>query len=299
MYKRSIKINLSIILLSLLFIHSAVADSERLELRWELDGFSNPESVVYDPKLNHLYVSNVNGGPNDKDGNGFISIVSMDGRIINEKWITGLNGPKGLAISGRTLYAADIDELVAMDIETGRIINKYKVEDAKFLNDVTAAPNGDIYVSDMLMNRIHLLADDEFTIWIESTELESPNGLLALDNDIIVGSWGNMTDGFATEVPGHLKRISIQDKTITSIGDGSSVGNLDGVEVDKDGNFYVTDWKNGKLFQIMHTGEVAVLLELNQGSADHELIIKKDLILIPMMKENKLFAYKIRHKRNL
>jgi sugar lactone lactonase YvrE len=296
MLARNLRFNLSFLLLSFVLINSAVADSKNLELAWELDGFSNPESVVYDPKLNHLYVSNVNGGANDKDGNGFISIVSMDGRIINEKWMIGLNAPKGLALSGRTLYTADINELVAMDIDHGRIINKYKVDDAKFLNDVTAAANGDIYVSDMLANRIYLLSGDDFTIWIESDELEAPNGLLAQGNDIILGSWGKMTDGFATEVPGHLKRISIQDKTIISIGDGSSVGNLDGVEADKDDGFYVTDWMNGKLFHIAHTGEVTVLLELTQGSADHEFIIKKDLMLIPLMKDNKLLAYKIHNK---
>lgn len=296
MFMRHKRLNFSFMLLTVFLTNSVSADSESLELAWELDGFSNPESVVYDPQLNHLYVSNVNGSPIEKVGNGFISIVSLDGRIINEKWMIGLNAPKGLAIFGRTLYTADIDELVAMDINTGRIINKYKVEDAKFLNDVTAAANGDIYVSDMLMNRIHLLTDDDFKIWLESDELESPNGILAWGNDIILGSWGKMTDGFATEVPGHLKRISIQDKTINSIGDGSSVGNLDGVEGDKDGDFYVTDWMNGKLFHIEHTGEVTVLLELSQGSADHEFILKKDLMLIPMMKDNKLLAYKVHHK---
>jgi len=296
MFTLNMRLTISFLLLSFALSNSAIADSETLELIWELDGFSNPESVVYDPQLNHLYVSNVNGSPIEKEGNGFISIVSLDGRIINEKWMIGLNAPKGLAIYDRTLYTADIDELVAMDINTGRIINKYKVEDAKFLNDVTAATNGDIYVSDMLMNRIHVLTENEFTIWLESPELESPNGLLAWGNDIILGSWGNMTDGFATDVPGHLKRISIQDKTITSIGDGSSVGNLDGVVGDKDGDFYVTDWFNGKLFHIEHTGEVTVLLELNQGSADHEFILEKDLMLIPMMKDNKLLAYKVHHK---
>ena len=105
-----------------------------------------------------LYVSNVNGGPNDKDGNGYISIVSMDGRIINEKWVTGLDGPKGLALSGRQLYTADIDALVAIDVNHGRITDRYKVEDPKFTNDLAAAPNGDIYMSDMLANRIYLLS---------------------------------------------------------------------------------------------------------------------------------------------
>ena len=279
------------LLLSIILIHSAKADPSSLELNWELEGLSNPESVIYDDKLNHLYVSNINGSGVEKDGNGFISIISLDGKMIQEKWVIGLNAPKGLAIFGRTLYTSDIDELVAIDINSGRIINKFKVNDAKFLNDVTANKNGDIYISDMLLNRIHLLTEDNFSIWIESSELEAPNGLLALEDEIILGSWGKMTEGFATEIPGHLKRISIKDKTIQSIGDGSSVGNLDGVESDDNGGFYITDWISGKLLHINSSGDVSELLDLPQGSADHEVIIQKNLIFIPLMKDNKLLSY--------
>jgi sugar lactone lactonase YvrE len=278
---------------SLLFINSSYADTHKIELLWDLDGLSAPESVIYDPKLNHLYVSNVNGSPNEKDNNGYITIVSMDGRIINEKWMINLNAPKGLAIVDRTLYVADIDELIAIDIDKGRILNKYKVDDAKFLNDVTSATNGNVYVSDMVLNRIHILSDNSFNIWIESEELENPNGLHFTEDDIIVGSWGKMTDGFATDVPGHLKRISIKTKNISSIGNGAAVGNLDGVEGNDEIGFYVTDWLGGGLFHIDTKGNVKTLLELNQGSADIEYIIKKKLLLLPMMKDNKLYGYKI------
>jgi sugar lactone lactonase YvrE len=295
MFTHNLKISVITLALSFSFINTAFADGHELELVWEISGLANPESVVFDPRLNLLYVSNVNGGSNDKDGNGYISLVSLDGRIITEKWVTGLNGPKGLALSGTTLYAADIDELVAIDVNHGRITDKYKVEDAKFFNDVTAAENGDIYVSDMLMNRIHVLAGKDFSIWLESDELEAPNGLHFTEDDIILGSWGVMTDGFATAVPGHLKRISLKTKNISSIGDGSSVGNLDGVEGNDEVGFYVTDWMNGKLFHISSTGEVKELLSLKQGSADHEFIIEKDLMFIPMMNDNIMYAYKVKH----
>jgi DNA-binding beta-propeller fold protein YncE len=282
------------ILFSLLFINSAVADSDTLEQVWELDGLTNPESVVYDPRLNILYVSNMNGAPNEKDNNGFISIVSVNGNMLNEKWIEGLDAPKGLAVYGSTLYVADIDQLVAIDIDHGRIINRYRVDDAKFFNDVDNADNGDVYVSDMVLNRIHKLSGDDFSIWIESEELDNPNGLHFTEDDIIVGSWGKMTDGFATEVPGHLKRISINTKNISSIGDGTPVGNLDGVEGNDETGFYVTDWLNGGLFRVDVKGTATKLLEFEQGSADHDLIEKKNLLVIPHMKENRIIAYKIK-----
>ncbi len=295
MVLKKMKYDICFLLLSIVLIHSVNADPSSLQLNWELEGLSNPESVIYDKKLNHLYISNVNGSPVEKDGNGFISIISLDGKMIQEKWVIGLNAPKGLAIFGRTLFVSDIDELIAIDIDSGRVTNRFKVSDAKFLNDVAVSSNGDVYVSDMVLNRIHRLTEDNFSVWLENEKLESPNGLLVIGDDIILGSWGKMTDGFATEIPGHLKRISIKDKTIKSIGDGSSVGNLDGVEMDNDGDFYVTDWMNGKLLHIEYSGEVSVLLDLPQGSADHEFIIEKSLIFIPLMIDNKLLSYTVQH----
>ena len=281
-------------LISLFIFSNAYAEKDAVKQLWQLGGFNNPESVVYDAALDRLYVSNVNGNAMDKDGNGTISIVSLDGKMIQPDWVTGLNAPKGLALFNNTLYVADIDTLVAINTKDGTISNRYEVVDAKFLNDVAADSNGNIYVSDMMMNRIHILKDGEFSIWIESDALENPNGLHFEEDDIILGSWGKMTDSFATEVPGHLKRISIKDKEIASVGDGSPVGNLDGVEGTEDTGFYVTDWMNGKLFHISREGVVTTLLELNQGSADHEYITDQNLILLPMMKDNVLNAYQIK-----
>ena len=265
----------------------------KLELLWEAQGFNNPESVIYHESSNTLFVSNVNGSPVEKDGNGYISKVLLDGTILKMQWVIGLNAPKGLAIHDNTLYVSDIDTLVAIDIPSGTITNTYKVDDAKFLNDVTASNQGEIFVSDMLLNRIYRLSNDQFNLWLESTELENPNGLHAEGDHLILGAWGVITDGFATEIPGHLKSISLQDKSITSLG-GDPIGNLDGVESDGNNGYYVTDWMAGKLFQINTNGEATLLLELEQGMADHEVLLEQNLILLPMMKNDKVLAYRIK-----
>lgn len=288
---------INILLVTLLFSLSAAsfADGGQLNEQWELTGLKNPESVVYDPKTKLLYISNVNGAPNGKDGNGFISVASLDGKMVKQEWVGGLNGPKGLAISGNKLYVSDIDTLVEIDIPKAKITNSYKVNDAKFFNDVTASPHGDVYVSDMAMNRIHKLNNDDgdFSIWLESSDLKNPNGLLVDGDRLVVGAWGVMTDGFATKIPGHLLAVSLKSKNISDIGDGSPVGNMDGVEKTSDGSFYVTDWMVGKLFHIDSSGEAKLLLTLNQGMADLEYLADEDLLLIPMMNDNKLIAYKV------
>ncbi len=290
--KKTSLFQITLIIIALIFQSQVFAHGERLEKLWETDGFSNPESVIYDKQVNVLYVSNVNGSANEKDGNGFISRVSLDGKILDKEWIKGLNAPKGLAMYGNKLYTADIDTLVEIDIPTAAITNSFQIADAKFLNDVAASASGEIFVSDMMMNRILRLKDGALNIWLESPDLESPNGLLVQGDNLILGAWGVMVEGFRTDIPGHLKIISLKDKSIKSLGDGSSIGNLDGVEADLDGDYYVTDWMAGKLLHIEKSGEAGTLLVLEQGMADHEFIPEMDLIILPMMNSNKLLAYK-------
>ena len=79
---------------------------------WRSDTIlTTSESVIYDRKRDILYVTNLNMEPRLKDGNGFISRLSTDGKIIDLKWIEGMHSPKGTGLVGDTLYAADIDEI--------------------------------------------------------------------------------------------------------------------------------------------------------------------------------------------
>ena len=110
---------------------------------------------------------------------------------------------------------------------------------------------------------------------------------------MIVGSWGHPTDGWSAAEVGHLKTISLKTKKIKSLGSGKAVGNLDGVESDGKGAYYVADWVGGKLLHIQRNGYFKEVLKLSQGVADHEIIHDKNIIIIPMMLEGKLITYKI------
>jgi sugar lactone lactonase YvrE len=260
---------------------------------WETAGFKNPESALFDPEAGVLYVSNVNGEATAKDGNGFISKVSPDGKIVALEWVTGLDAPKGLAKVGGKLYATDIDKLVEIDIASGTITNRYDAKDAKFLNDAAADANGKVYVSDMLTNTIWRLSGGTFDVFLKDDKLESPNGLLVEGDTLLVGAWGVMTDGMATKVPGHLKMVSLKDKTITSHGDGSPIGNLDGLEPFGDGAYLVSDWMAGKVIRIGRKGKARVLADLGQGTADLGYDPKTATAFIPQMKAGVLYGYKI------
>lgn len=257
---------------------------------WRLEGFEQPESVVYDPATEIFYVSNINGKPGEKDGNGYISTVTKDGVLLERKWLDGLNAPKGMAVADDTLLVADIGELLAIKL-SDRSVTRFAAPGARFLNDVTIDAKGRVYVSDMMDDAIYRLDEGRFDMWLKSPELESPNGLLAEPSRLVVGTWGVMTEGFATATPGHLKTVSLADKSVSSLGSGAPIGNLDGVEADVFGRYLATDWMAGKLYRISPGGEAKLLLKLDQGSADHEFLPSENLVVIPMMLNGTLVAY--------
>ena len=83
--------NLARLILTVVGISIALTSrAEAPALLWEVsDNFKNPESVVFDKRTKLLFVSNVNGAPNEFDGNGYISILSAKGKMITANWVEG------------------------------------------------------------------------------------------------------------------------------------------------------------------------------------------------------------------
>ncbi|MCK4548774.1 MAG: ATP/GTP-binding protein, partial [Candidatus Krumholzibacteria bacterium] len=89
---------------------SSPSGAFHLVKKWATDPvFKVPESVCWDFDREILYVSNIAGNPGEKDGEGFISRVSIEGEVRKLRWVTGLNAPKGMAVFGGRIYVSDID----------------------------------------------------------------------------------------------------------------------------------------------------------------------------------------------
>lgn len=272
---------------------TACGGSDEPTKLWEASGFQNPESALPDAAGGVIYVSNVAGSPVDKDGNGYISKLSLDGKVTTEKWVTGLDAPKGLALAGGKLYVADIDQLVVIDTATGTITARHPAAGSKFMNDTVADSEGRIYVSDTGGNAIWRLENGTFEKWVESPDLKGANGLLIEGDKLVVAGWGiDMQPDFSTKTPGNLLTVSLADKTIADLGNGTPVGNLDGLEAFDADSFIVTDWMAGKVFQISRSGDAKLLLSLGQGNADLNFNRDTRTAIIPLMVEGKVVAYK-------
>lgn len=253
---------------------------------WETKpGLRVPESVLYDQVGQILYVSNINGKPTEKNGQGFISKVSLDGQILNLKWTVGLNAPKGSAIYKNSFFVSDIDRLAEIDMGTGEIRAMYPAPGAVFLNDVAVDGDGQVYVSDMdeKQSAIWKLSGETFAVWVKSPEIQSPNGLHMEANTLIVGNSGD----------GKIKSIGLSDRKIVDV---ATVGSgIDGLRPDGEGNYIVSDWA-GKTSRIHPAGTPEVLMDTSDSkinSADLEYVIGKKLLLIPTFFHNTVVAYQL------
>lgn len=253
---------------------------------WEVsEGLQAPESVYFDAGSGFLFVSQVgDGGPTGEDGDGRIAKLSTDGKVIDGKWITELNAPKGLRSHGGRLWVSDIDRIVGIDIEKGEIVETVDIDGAEFLNDVACGADGAVYVSDMTTGKIHRYADGEVSVFAEGAELENPNGLLVDGDRLIVAAWGS------DDKPGRLFALDLKTAAKTLITQ-QPTGQLDGVEADGSGGYIVTDWMEGKVLRIAGDGTTKTILELERGTADLAYLADKSILILPRMLENKVTAF--------
>lgn len=251
------------------------------------EGLDAPESAFFDAGSGTLFVSVVGGAPTARDGNGRIAKLSLDGKVTAGSFTTGLNAPKGLRAFKGTLWVADLDEVVGIDMATGKINSRVKIADAKFLNDVAVGPDGTVYASDTMLNRVYAVTNGAATVFVEGADLAAPNGLLVDGGRLVVGSMGSLAPGGQG---GGLMAIDLKTKAKTPI-TPKPVGAIDGVESDGSGGFIVTDFRAAKVLHITPKGEVHELKQLSGSAADLAVVPGKRMLVVPNLQGNAVNAY--------
>ena len=252
-----------------------------LTLKWETDAtLTTCESVLHDEKNEVLYVSNISGAPDAKDGNGSISKVSLDGKIIEQSWVKGIDAPKGMGLHDGKLYVADIDRVHEVDTESGKISRTYQVSGSKFLNDI-AVDDGKVYISDSRGGSIYLIENGKLSTFL--SDLKGPNGLFTDNGNLVVAFWDEKT----------LNTIDPSSKEITKRTDG--LENPDGIESIGNNEYLVSSW-NGMIHHIDADWKKTLVMDTRQdsiSSADIEYVKSKNLLLVPTFFKNKVVAYEV------
>jgi sugar lactone lactonase YvrE len=268
-----------------------------------IEGFRTPESVLYDSTQDVFYISNVNGVPDQKDDNGFISRVPADSAGATPVTIAQggknrvtLNAPKGLAMIGDTLWVADIDAVRAFNKNTGAPVATVDLsrQKAVFLNDVVVGGDGALYITDTGIrfrggNVVHPGPDRVFRIGpdrsvsviAQGDSLNRPNGITwdARGNRFIVVAFGGK----------QIMALRPGSKNIPVIGYGA--GQMDGVELLPDGRLLVSSWADSTV--AIRDGNRTTEIHGLPSPADIGVDRKRLRVAVPLFMENRVELYSI------
>jgi DNA-binding beta-propeller fold protein YncE len=263
-------------------------------------GFANPESVISDGR--YLYVTNLGKAldPTGKDGDGYISKLSLDGKMIERSFVdTKLNAPKGTAIiRGNAFYVADIDHVVGFNLANG-----------KKIFDVNLAPLGTSFLNDLTVK-------DDFTLFVSATdigkiiELNIRNGFNTVVADV-KGANGIYYDkpnkrlytcsfSFEDLKGGELGVISWNGNKPVYEKIGDTKGAFDGLALIGDSALVVSDWgaldhPAGFVQKIDLKTKKATKFDwpVIAGPADFYFDAAENRLVIPALVEGKLVIQKL------
>ena len=256
----------------------------KLTLLWETDALlTTVESVIYDPVSKYIYTTNIHGHFMKKDGNGFISKIDLQGKIVESHWIKGLDAPTGTGIYQGKLYVTDIDKLIEIDIVQGKILKTYAIEGAKALNDVEVGSDGTVYCSDTGGNQIFALINRQ--VIRVASGIDTPNGLLADGNQFLITCW----------VPKTLNYLDLKTQKVTPISNG--LAGPDGIEK-VDNQHYLVSGFQGLIHLVNKKGHKQLLLDTQAqkvNATDIDYVPSMKMLLVPTFHKNTVRAYRLKY----
>lgn len=260
-----------------------------------ISGLLTPESAVQaaDGKI---YVSEINGF--GQDGDGQIRVIDHGKSSVLAQ---GLDDPKGLVIIGNDLYIADKSRVLRIALNQAPATAEVFLAATdfpkvpQFLNDLSADANGNLYISDSgdilgtgkggaiykvtPQRKLSLLLDGSI-----DARILAPNGLLAdaKGEQLLLVDFTSGTLYNYNQLTKKLEEIA------------SGFGGADGIVKQANGNIYVSDWKNGKVFRVDTQRKVTLVKEGYQSAADIALTQDDHHLLVPDMKAGKLEIIELR-----
>ena len=281
------------VLLVLLSIPFAAFAQLKVASETTFDGMTYAESIGCDPKHKALYASEFGSklAPLEKDGAGYISKWSLDGKLLDKHFLPApgvmMNKPKGIWVHGNRLWTTDIDSVWVFDLKTkkGR---RLALPGAQFANDPAVA-KGALYVSDNRTDQMFKVTPADFLNLKGEPKVTTVfQGAGVNPNGVWPGKRGIWTVGFASaDQPRGIYRIGADGKPVAM---SDPIGRLDGVAELKDGSLLVTDWNSGSLFQWSKKTGMHKLAEGFKGPADFCAIESRKgvTVYVPDLVESKV-----------
>lgn len=248
---------------------------------------AKPESINSDGQF--FYITNLGKGnsPVEKDGDGFISKVGTDGKIITLSITTEkLNAPKGTAFIKGVLYVTDIDRIVGIELASGKQVAEVSLASANtvFANDLTVKDDNTLFVSATDVGKV-------FEVNLKTAQVQpvaDVKGANGLCYDKATNRLYTCSFSFENMQGGEIGVISWKEKKPVYETIGNIHGAFDGLALIDKNTLIVSDWgamdhPAGFVEKIDLTTKTATKLDwpVFNGPADFYLDVKQKRLIIP------------------
>ncbi len=191
------------------------------------------ESAEYDAVNHRFLISNGN------------NIIQVDGSG-NEVAYFGSDpeADYGMEIMGTALYAIVGNSVKAFDLTSGLQVSSIAISGATFLNGMASDYDHRIWVTDFTDKSIYEI---DFTDWanpsfvqVVANTVTTPNGICydPDNNRLVFANWGSSAK---------IKAVSLVDYSVSTLVNNTGVGNIDGIDNDNYGNFYIASWTPNRI----------------------------------------------------
>ncbi|MBO0939177.1 hypothetical protein J2I47_21660 [Fibrella sp. HMF5335] len=260
------------------------AQTVNLKPVWETDTtLRTPESVLVVPGSKVMYVACINGSPKLENKSSYIAKLGMDGKVIQPKFTENLNSTKGMGILGDRLYVTEMDQVAEISLATGKILNRYPIAGAKFLNDIAVdTKKGIVYVTDSGDSKVWSLTKGKTGLVRDGAPIKGPNGLLFEDGQLLIGNG----DGSLLTMDPATKQVN----TVAKVS-----GGIDGIVALGGKQYIVTEW-GGKVWHVRSDGTTELKMDTSAekiNSADIGYDPTTNRLFVPTFFHNTVKAYSL------
>ena len=188
---------------------------------------NNIEAVEHDPAGNRWFVSNGS------------SLLVTENQGADWAFFGEAQASHGMEVMGDVLYAIGSNVIRAYSLNNAEELGALVIPGVGFLNGLGSDGNGTLVVSDFSGGRLYTVDATEPQQMSHSLLAgnfgETPNGVVMdpANNRAIVVCWGGNAP---------ILSVDLESGEVTPLVEGTGLGNLDGIDDDGNGAYYVSSW---------------------------------------------------------
>lgn len=190
------------------------------------------ESVEYDAGQNRFFSSANGGSIVQRAANGEVSFFG-----------SGLQATHGMEVMNNTLFAIAGSNVFGYDLNTETQVMQITIPNAAFLNGMASDGNNRLWVTDFSAKRIIEIDVTDYSnptsAVVVANTVTTPNGIVydETEDRLVFVNWGSNAP---------VKEVVLSDYSVNTI-INTGVGNVDGIDKDNLGNFFISSWSPNRI----------------------------------------------------